>query len=101
MALEEYTQLFNWLINSYNVGFDGDFKYSFNIILKESGVHIGWVGIGGSDFDHSIKEIYWLIGNIYQNNGYATEAAKALLEYGFRANCERFDTELSQKLCFI
>ena len=35
------------------------------------------------DYDYSVKEIYWLIGSEYQNKGYATEAATALLEYGF------------------
>ena len=83
MPLDEYEKLFRWLMKSYNVGFDGDFKYSFNVTLKETGKHIGWVGIGGADFDHSVKEIYWLIGIEYQNKGYASEAAAALLEYGF------------------
>ena len=62
---------------------DCHFKYSFNVTLKETGKHIGWVGIGGVEFDHSIKEIYWLIGRDYQNKGYASEAAAAVLKYGF------------------
>lgn len=83
MSLDEYKNLFHWLIDSYNTEFDGDFKYSFNIILKETGKHIGWVGIGGLETDHSMKEIFWLIGKNHWNKGYATEAATALLEYGF------------------
>ena len=83
MPMDEYEKLFRWLMKSYSVGFDGDFKYSFNVTLKETGKHIGWVGIGGVDFDHSVKELYWLIGREYQNKGYASEAAAALLEYGF------------------
>ena len=83
MTLEEYRELFAWLLSCYAVGFDGDFKYSFNILLKETGAHVGWVGIGGADFDHAVKEIYWLIGRQYWNRGYATEAAAALLHYGF------------------
>ena len=83
MSLDEYKNLFHWLISSYNIGFDGDFKYSFNVTLKETGEHIGWVGIGGVDFDHSIKEIYWLIGRNFQCKGYASEAAAAMLKYGF------------------
>ena len=83
MTLKEYKELFKWLLKSYHTGFDGDYKYSFNVILKETGKHIGWVGIGGMDSDHSMKEIYWLIGIKYQNQGYATEAAAALLRFGF------------------
>jgi len=85
MTLPEHKRLFKWLLKSYDVGFDEDFKYSFNVILKETGAHIGWVGFGGMEHDHSIKEIYWLIGSAYQNKGYATEAAAALLDYAFRA----------------
>ncbi|HBI72161.1 MAG TPA: N-acetyltransferase, partial [Lachnospiraceae bacterium] len=51
MSLDEYKRLFHWLIGSYDKGFDEDFKYSFNITLKESGVHIGWCGIGGLVYD--------------------------------------------------
>lgn len=83
MSLEEYKGLFQWLIDSYNIGFDGDYKYSFNILLKETGKHIGWVGVGGVDYDHKTKEIFWLIGKEYWNQGYASEGASALLKYCF------------------
>lgn len=85
MPLEAYKDLFQWLIDSYDIGYDGDFKYSFNIILKETGRHIGWVGIGGLETNPSMKEIFWLIGKNHWNNGYATEAAAALLDYGFHS----------------
>jgi ribosomal-protein-alanine N-acetyltransferase len=84
MSFEEYQGLFHWLIRSYDVGFDEDFKYSFNITLKESGVHIGWCGIGGSEYDHQQKEIYYLIGRDYWGKGYAKEASVALLDYSFQ-----------------
>ncbi len=83
MSLEEYKGLFNWLIQSYNNGFDTDFRYSFNIILKETGTHIGWCGIGALDYDNSKKEIYYLIGREYWGKGYAKEATVALLNFGF------------------
>ena len=84
MNLDEFKGLFRWLIDSYNIGFDGNFAYSFNIILKETGAHIGWVGLGGLPSDNTKKEIFYLIGIKYQNQGYATEASKAMLEYGFQ-----------------
>lgn len=83
MTLDEYKGLFRWLIDSYDVGIDGNFAYSFNIILKETGAHIGWVGLGGLVTDTTKKEIFYLIGIKYQNQGYATEASKAMLAYGF------------------
>lgn len=83
MSLEEFKKLFEWIRGMYDVGFDGDFKYSFNVTLEESGKHIGWCGIGGLDMDHNIKEIYYLIGKEYWGKGYAKEATTALLEYGF------------------
>lgn len=83
MSLEEYKELFRWLIDCYEVSFDKDFKYSFNITLKESGAHIGWCGIGGAEFNHNQKEIFYLIGKDYWRKGYAKEASEALLDYGF------------------
>lgn len=83
MSYEDYKELFNWLIDCYEVGFNEDFKYSFNITLKESGTHIGWCGIGGVEFEHKQKEIFYLIGREYWGKGYAKEASAALLDYGF------------------
>ncbi len=84
MNHDEYTDLFTWLIDCYDIGFDKDFKYSFNITLKENGRHLGWCGLGGLHFDISFKEIFYLIGKDYWGNGYAKEATQALLDYGFR-----------------
>ncbi|MCJ7691165.1 MAG: GNAT family N-acetyltransferase [Clostridiaceae bacterium] len=83
MSYEDYSGLFSWLIDSYEVGFDEDFKYSFNITLKESGTHIGVCGIGGVKFEQKQKEIFYLIGREYWGKGYAKEASVALLDYGF------------------
>ncbi|MCB2300133.1 GNAT family N-acetyltransferase [Clostridium tagluense] len=83
MPYEDYKGLFNWLIDSYEVGFNEDFKYSFNIILKECGTHIVWCCLGGVEFEHKQKEIFYLIGREYWGNGYAKEASLALLDYGF------------------
>jgi len=83
MSLEEYKRLFTWLIESYETTFDDEFRYSFNITLKESGEHIGWCGIGALDYDIKQKEIYYLIGKKFWRKGFAKEATKALLDYGF------------------
>lgn len=85
MSFEEYKGLFKWLINSYEYDYDGDFKYSFAIFLKETGRFIGWCGVGDNDCNsyYPDKEIYYLIGQDYWGNGYATEAMTALINYCF------------------
>lgn len=83
MSFEEYRDLFKWLINSYEIGFEGDFKYSFAIFLKETGKFIGWCGIGILDCFYPEKEVYYLIGQDYWGHGYATEAMTALIHYCF------------------
>jgi ribosomal-protein-alanine N-acetyltransferase len=83
MTLDEFKGLFKWWMDSYNVGSDKKFNYGFNIILKEIGVQIGWVGLGNLITEPSLIEIFYLIGIKSQKQGYATEASKAILEYGF------------------
>jgi [ribosomal protein S5]-alanine N-acetyltransferase len=83
MSLEQYKRLFIWIIDCYNTGVEEDFKYSFAITLKENGIQVGWCGIGGLEYDHSVKEIFYLIGKEHWGKGYAKEATVALLDYGF------------------
>jgi [ribosomal protein S5]-alanine N-acetyltransferase len=83
MSLDEYQELFQWLIDSYDTPYDEDFKYSFAVTLKESGDMVGWCGVGRLDLNPSDKEIYYLIGRRYWGNGYASEAVTALIDYCF------------------
>ena len=83
MTLDEFTGLFKCWRESYNVGSDKNFAFALNILLKETGVQIGWVGLCNLVTDPSLIEIFYLIGINHQNKDYATEASKAILEYGF------------------
>jgi ribosomal-protein-alanine N-acetyltransferase len=83
LSLDEYKELFKWLIDSYNTSFKMPFKYSFAIRKKATGVFIGWCGVGELDFSAPDKELYYLIGRDHWGNGYATEAAAALTAYSF------------------
>lgn len=83
LSLAEYKDLFNWLINSYNTPFTMPFKYSFAVRSKTTGAFIGWCGVGVLDMIAPDKELYYLTGRDYWGNGYATEAATALLAYSF------------------
>ena len=57
----------------------------FAIALKETDRLIGGVGLDGSTGDGSEEPAlgYWL-GQPYWGNGYAREAAAAVIDYGFR-----------------
>lgn len=58
---------------------------SFAVALKETDRLIGGVGLDGSSGDGS-EELalgYWL-GQPYWGNGYAREAAEAVIDYGFQ-----------------
>jgi RimJ/RimL family protein N-acetyltransferase len=57
------------------------------ITLKQTDELIGFIGIGKCRCDD--VEIGYEIGENYQNNGYATEATKAAVEWGFARLRER------------
>ncbi|GMK41256.1 acetyltransferase [Paenibacillus sp. CCS19] len=82
-SLEEYQGVFDWLMSSYDTPFDEPFKYSFAIRSKTTGAFVGWCGVGTLDFSAPDKELYYLIGREYWGNGYAAEAASALIDYAF------------------
>jgi RimJ/RimL family protein N-acetyltransferase len=55
--------------------------------LKETNEFIGFIGLNKPMFEAPFMpaiEIGWRIGSRYWNKGYATEGAKAALEYGFQ-----------------
>ena len=55
------------------------------VVLKENGEMIGQCGITMQDYhDRQVPEIGYLFAYRYWHNGYATEAARACLEYGFK-----------------
>lgn len=54
--------------------------------LKSTGEMIGWCGLMIPSFESHFTpavEIGWRLGSQFWNNGYATEAAKAVLQYAF------------------
>ena len=58
----------------------------FPVILKESKSLIGFTGINKVDFEEKFTpavEIGWIIDKKYWKQGFASEAAKKVLEYGF------------------
>lgn len=59
------------------------FKFDFAVCLKESGILIGGCGIRRESESSQVASLGWAINPEFQNRGYAIEAAKALIEYGF------------------
>lgn len=69
-------ELFDYTINSYSEDMDA---VSFAIAIKNTNDYVGSVGYA-PDFNGKDIQIYWSINREFQNNGYATEATKALLQ---------------------
>ncbi len=60
----------------------------FAVELKESEQFIGFIGLAHTDYffpeyGTSAVEVGWQLGSQYWNKGYATEGAKASLDYGW------------------
>mgnify|MGYP004507862259 CR=1 FL=1 len=79
---EEYYKLSMEHANDLNI-------FRWSIFLKETGECIGRISCHErhdeeeSIVNHSIRGVGWYIDPIYQGNGYATEAATAMIDYMF------------------
>ena len=61
---------------------DADERVAFAIVLRESSVLLGGMGLRLEN-QHRHAELGYWIGTPYWGNGYATEAARAVLRHGF------------------
>ena len=71
------------LLDQYIGGYRSGFFYRWAIIEKESGECIGQTAYFLVDSNNHFGEIEYCIGTAYQGKGYATEATKAIIDYGF------------------
>lgn len=76
---DEFLKLVFWL---YDLNHE-TFKHFFAIMDNENEDLIGICGIGGVEYDRKQNEVFYHIGKEYWGKGYASEAAEAMLEYGF------------------
>ncbi len=58
---------------------------SFAIVLQTDGALIGAISLMNINQQHENAELGYWIGKPYWNNGYCTEAARAIMQYGFGA----------------
>lgn len=83
LSLEETVQFYNRIVAEHNA-----FGYGLYVVeTKSEGEFIGYVGFHRFDFDAEFSpgiEIGWRLARTYWNQGYATEAAKACLDYARR-----------------
>lgn len=59
------------------------FVFDFAVCLREGGRLIGGCGIRRESQTSNIAYLGWAINPKFQNNGYATESASRLIEFGF------------------
>jgi [ribosomal protein S5]-alanine N-acetyltransferase len=72
----------DWLAKRLAAGGEGN-DAVFGIVLGNTGQLIGTVGLREIDADHSRAEMGFWVGVEWWGQGYATEAAQAVLRYGF------------------
>ncbi len=70
-----------WIDNAIR-GFERKSQYTFAIRLIQDENLIGAIGLRSSNEEHTMELGYW-IGEPYWNKGYATEAAVAIVSFGF------------------
>ncbi|MCI5655843.1 GNAT family N-acetyltransferase [Candidatus Pseudoruminococcus sp.] len=73
----------NELLKKYIDSYENSDYYRWAIILKDSGECIGQIAYFLVDTKNNFAEIEYCIGSDFQCKGLATEATKAVIEYGF------------------
>jgi RimJ/RimL family protein N-acetyltransferase len=58
-------------------------KFDFAVCLKDSDLLIGGCGIRRETQESTVANLGWAINPDFQKQGYATEAAQALISFGF------------------
>lgn len=71
------------LLDKYIGSYDREDYYRWAVIEKASGECIGQIAYFLVDSKNHFAEIEYCIGAAFQRRGYATEAAKAVIAYGF------------------
>ena len=71
------------LLDKYISSYERDDYYRWAVIEKASGECIGQIAYFLVDTKNHFAEIEYCIGTAFQGKGYATEATKAVIAYGF------------------
>ena len=85
MSLDQTRRTLTWIIECYGKNTPEHIvKFSVGVFHKEKNKLIGWCGLGPLEFEPAQIEIYYGLSRDFWGKGFATEASKALLDYGFR-----------------
>ena len=71
------------LLDKYISAYEKDNYYRWAILLKETGECIGQIAYFLVDSKNHFAEIEYCVGKNFQKKGLATEATKAVIQYGF------------------
>lgn len=71
------------LLTKYITSYEKEDYYRWAVILKETGECIGQIAYFLVDSKNHFAEIEYCIGSAFQCRGYATEATKEVIKYGF------------------
>ncbi len=72
------------LLNKYISSYEKLDYYRWAIILKENSECIGQIAFYFIDNKNEFAEIEYCIGHDFQCNGYATEATRKIMQFGFK-----------------
>ena len=79
----ETLQKVSELLDKYTARYNEPNYYRWAVIEKASGECIGQIAYFLVDPGNEFAEIEYCIGTSYQGKGYATEACRAVIQYGF------------------
>lgn len=83
-SIKEVEEIIRWSIDCNNKNtLEKIYKLNLGIVYKEENRFIGFCGLGPCDLNPSKIEIYYGLNKDLRGKGLATEAAKALLKFGF------------------
>jgi len=86
---ESIDDTINWLKVEVNA-IDGDYNYTWGIVLKETNELFGTIGIYKKD-NSDVFSLGYNIAKSYWNNGYTTEAGKTVLDFATsKLNIKKF-----------
>ncbi len=86
MSLEEVKGILTWLSECYEQNTpERIVKLTLAVVWKEDRKLTGWCGLGPLEFATQEIEVYYGFSKDWWGRGIATEAARAMLDFGFKA----------------
>lgn len=84
LSLEEVEHILDFVTDCYSSNTpDNIVKFTVAVLNKAAGRLIGWAGLGPLEFDPDRIELYYGLAEAHWGKGLATEAAGAVLGFGF------------------